>query len=120
MKKQSFFDSSIYRVYSCTNEKCSGKIGCNEMVKDKWQTQCPFCQEESLVLDSAHLAMPAFIDLNQPKTIGSLGEKNAEKARREGKQLGTTQPHKPFWRNKNKIDFNVLKNPNNYIQTGYT
>jgi hypothetical protein len=119
--KGSFFDSTVHRIYACENSECEAKIHCEETVKDPWQKVCPFCNQESLILESANLAAPAFIDLKQPKTVGSLGEKNYEKAVKEGKKTGVEREGRtPFWRKNKKINYNVLKNPNKYINTGYT
>jgi type IV secretory pathway VirD2 relaxase len=121
MAKGSFFDSTIHRIYECTNKKCEAKIHLEEQVKDMWKTTCPFCEKESLQLESAQLVAPVFIDLNKPKTIGSLGEKNYQLAIKEGRDTGIKKKDKkkPWWRKNDKVNFNVLKNPNKYVETGY-
>lgn len=111
-------DQTIHRVYACTDPACEAKICYKETVGDPWRKLCPFCNKESLILDSAHLDLSTIMDLSKPKTIGTLGEKNYREAVKQGK-IQPKKKFKPFWRKKDKIDFSILKNPNNYIQTGH-
>jgi len=115
----SIADIEIHRVYKCDNEECAAEIVVTQIAKDPWLKQCPFCYEETLFIRSATDNLSIFIDLKKPKTLGSLGEQNfEEKVKREGDPK--EEPKKPWWRkNKEKVDFSILKNPKKYIETGH-
>lgn len=110
----SIADSTIVRIYSCSN--CNCQISFKEQVKDKWKKRCPFCKKHSLVLDKATVTLSTFIDSNTPKTMGMASQQNT--ARRE-KENPIEKKKTPFWRSKEKINFNILKNPEKYITTGH-
>jgi hypothetical protein len=114
----SLAEQSIYRVYKCDNDDCASVVGYNETIGDPWRKECPFCLEQSLYLDSAITKLTTVMELNQPKTIGTLGERNYEKALKEGKKIFGEKPKKPFYRSKDKVNFDILKNPNKYISEG--
>jgi hypothetical protein len=113
----SIADSTIHRIYSCTNEDCKCQVAFKELVKDKWRKKCPFCKKHSLVLDRASVTLSTFVDNNVAKTMGMASQQNT--ARRE-KENPLPKKEIPFWRQKEKINFNVLKNPQKYIATGQT
>ena len=106
-------NQTIHRIYSCSN--CKGQLAYKEKVKDKWRKRCPFCNKNSLLLDKAVLTLSTIIGLNEPKTFKSLAEKNTE---RRNKELGIKKKRNPFWRKSNKVNFEVLKNPNRYVSEG--
>lgn len=112
-------DQTIYRVYQCDNEECEAQLEVKETVGDPWQKECPFCKKNSLFLKSAHMNMSIFIDHSKPKTLGSLGEKNYEEAVKNGTIQPKKKEPKPFWRKTDKINYNILKNPNKYVKEGY-
>jgi DNA-directed RNA polymerase subunit RPC12/RpoP len=108
-------NQTIHRIYTCLN--CKGQIAYKEQVKDKWRKKCPFCNKNSLLLDKAVLSLSTIIGLNESKTFLSLAQKNTE---RRNKELGIKKKKKPFWRKKDKVNFEVLKNPTKYVNEGYT
>ena len=108
-------DQTIHRIYDCTNEECGCKVSFKEKVKNKWRKKCPFCNKKTLVLDKAVLSISTFVDTNTPRTMGMQSQVNT--ARRE-KENPLPKKELPFWRQKEKINFNILKNPQKYISTG--
>jgi hypothetical protein len=110
-------DQVVYRVYSCTNNDCGAKVSCQQGIFEKWRKQCPFCKKHSLLMEQATTNISTFIDLQRPKTLGGISDQNRSKKEREGLD-DPMKPKRPFWRNKDKIDFNILKNPKKYIDTG--
>jgi hypothetical protein len=111
------FDSSINRTYKCDNQECGAIIACLEKVSDSWQEYCPFCDKKSLYLENASVNISIFMEPSVPKTFGSQAEKNTDQRTKEG--IAPKNSKKPWWRkNKNRVDFRVLKNPKQYIQTG--
>jgi hypothetical protein len=115
------FDSTIVRYYRCTDEKCQGEICVEEKVKDDWQTKCPFCGLESLILDRADSNISIFMDYSKPKTIGALAEQNTKEKIKTGEMEQIQKEERknlPFWRKSKKINYQVLKNPQKYIREG--
>lgn len=113
-------DLEINRVYACNNEECQAVIAYKQKAGDNFKKKCPFCHKNTLLIESGSTGISFFMDLNKPKTIGALAEKNAKYAIDSGK-VDPDKKHKtPFWRSKRKVNFDVLKNPKQYIETGYT
>jgi len=114
------FDQDITNTYKC--EECKGEIAVKQLVKDPWVKTCPFCQKETLIHKSGNLGMSFFIDQENPKSIGMLGQKNTERALKEGKTLKDLgfkeKAPKPWWRKSEKINYDVLKNPTRYTMEG--
>ena len=110
-------ESTIYRKYRCLN--CQVIIGCKQLVKDDWLRVCPHCEKEELIIQSGELSVSVLTDINKPKTIGTLSEQNRrEKERRGDTDIDKRKADKPWWRKDKKINYDVLKNPTEYIQTG--
>lgn len=114
----SWKDTQQTRIYKCDNPECACIISYQQKSDDPWKKECPFCQQQTLYLDSCQGDMNLFFDLQRGKTLGSLSEQNIKRAEKDG----TLDKKKvPFWRkDKPKIDFNILKNPSKYITTGNT
>ncbi len=110
-------DFSINRVYACTNQDCKCQLAIQQKVSDKWRKKCPFCHKMSLVLESACMNLSTMIDTKVPKTLGSMSQHNRKRDEIE-KGVEPSKP-KPFWRSKQKINYEVLKNPQKYIATGH-
>ena len=108
-------DQRIIRVYRCTNEACEAEMSYIETVSKKWRKACPICKKRSLVLEKANLSISTLVDLNNPKTFGGCSDKNI--ARREKEGLAPKK-ETPFWRKGKKINYNILKNPKKYVETG--
>src|SRR5688500_17814507 len=111
----SLSEVKICRIYDCTNEACKAQVAYNETLGDKWRKVCPFCKKHSLLLDRAVSSLSVFTDSTKAKTLGMLGQVNQQ--RRE-KEEGIQKKAKPFWRQKDRVNFNVLRNPAQYITTG--
>jgi predicted RNA-binding Zn-ribbon protein involved in translation (DUF1610 family) len=111
-------DASVTRLYGC--ESCECEIAYKQLVKEKWKKKCPMCGKHTLVLKSADISMNVLFDVSVPKTLGSLAEHNSKKkVSEEGKDALGKPKEVPWWRkNKKKVDFSVLKNPQKYIQEG--
>jgi hypothetical protein len=115
----SIFDSDITRIYKCTNIECEGIISCKQKVKDDWIKTCPFCGKDELVIESGEINMSIMFDLNKPKTLGMVSQKNADRKIKEGNLTFNADKKKvPFWRKNKKINYDILKNPNRYIAEG--
>ncbi len=108
-------DQIVSRVYKCDNPDCAAEIAYEQKVSDPWKKKCPFCKKMKLYIDSGSMNISLTINLNNPRTLGLVAEKNRERAEKEGKIFGRK---KPFWRKKDKIDFSILKNPKKYVETG--
>ena len=111
----SLSDQKIVRIYQCTHKACEAKMSYIEAVGKKWRKMCPICRKRSLVLDSAHLNISTFIDVNNPRTFGGCSDKNTYRREKEGL---APKKETPFWRKNKKINYNVLKNPKKYVETG--
>lgn len=114
-------EQSVYRVYQCLNPECQGEFGTTQGACDEFCKICPACGLEELVIKFANASFISLIGINQARTFGMIGQKNQqEKERREG----IKKKHIPSWRSGNKreskINFDILKNPNKYIETGET
>lgn len=112
-------ESTVYRKYKCDNCKCV--LGLEQKVKDKWKKKCPLCGKYKLYITHSELNISILIDSKKPKTIGSLAEKNRDTKTRRGEETkGFKDKHSPTppWRKGKKINFNVLKNPSQYIEKG--
>lgn len=114
-----FFDSVIRRIYSCENKDCLAKVGYDQKITANFKKKCPVCKKNTLLLYSGELNTCIIMDSKQPKTIGSLGEKNYQNAEKEGKDIFKRKNAKiPFWRNDRQVNIDALKNPSKYIETG--
>lgn len=108
-------DVSIHRVYSCSNNQCGCQIAYKERVKDKWRKRCPFCKKHSLILDKATTNISFVKSYKDFSTFGMISDQNKKRLEQEE---GVKENKTPFWRKSKKINFNVLRNPAKYIQTG--
>jgi hypothetical protein len=111
----SLTEQSIQRIYRCTNKECETELAYKEKVGDKWRKKCPLCGKHSLLLDRANLNISTMVDTYMAKTLGSISDQNS---RRKEKEEGFNKKPKPFWRNSDKINYNILKNPNQYVNKG--
>lgn len=110
-------EAEIYRIYRCT--ECKGELGVKQSFSDDFLHECPYCGcKDGLVIKKAESSLACFTSNNQ--TLGSLADKNRTKRERSGESTeGWRKKAKtPFWRDKEKIDFEILKNPEQYIDTG--
>jgi putative FmdB family regulatory protein len=115
--KNDFKNSTVYRIYKCDN--CKYEFDIIQTISDKWKKKCPNCKKNQLFIKEAQLNMSLIIDSQIPKTVGTLAEKNTEKLSKQGKiDLKSKKKSKPFWRDKDKINYNILKNPEKYVSTG--
>ncbi len=115
----SIADSIISRTYKC--DHCKSIIQYDQKASEKWKKKCPLCKKHKLYLDSADSNMSLLMDNSKPKTIGSLGQKNYEDAKRRGTLPKEINNPTPYWRKgRQKINYKVLKNPSWYIKTGST
>lgn len=110
------FDQEMYRQYKC--DSCGIIIGRKEKVSDPWLKKCPHCEKETLFIHSGSLNLSIFIDADKPKTLGSLAEKNTKEKIKSGELEPTKKKSKPFWRKSDKINYDILKNPDRYIKEG--
>jgi len=114
----SILDVEIYRIYRCC--ACQGEIGYAQKPTDDWIKTCPLCNKDELLLHKAISNISTIVGFNDPKTLGALAEKNSREREKQGlsnkgiKDKG----EKPWWRKNSKINFDVLKNPNRYIEQG--
>ena len=110
-------DLEIYRIYECTEEDCGCEIGVVQTAKEGFIKECPECSKETLVMKSGKANMSIFIDPDKPKTLGMQGQMNRREQEANGTQMDPVKK-KPWWRSKYKIDYDILKNPKRYIETG--
>lgn len=118
-KKSSLFDAEVYRVYKCTDDTCDASIGVTQAAKDPWLIKCPFCEKDTLVIHSGSLKnIHTLVGVNSPTTLGSLAEQNTLEKKKKGESTKREGGFKPWWRKDDKVNFNILKNPKRYIETG--
>ena len=119
MSLKTLANTIIKRVYRCINKKCMAEMLYTQKVKDKFRKKCPCCNKHSLIIKSS-VSPFTFID-KEPRTLGTLGEKNLKEVSKYV-DIPEAQPKpKPWWRkNKKKIDYTILKNPTKYVEKGYT
>ena len=98
---------TVTRVYKCSS--CEGVIAVDQEASEEFIRDCPFCKKEELLIESGHMNISVFVDLNKPKTIGALAEKNSRYAINEGLYYKKT---------KKKYNYDILKNPNKYVAEG--
>lgn len=108
----SWLDQEIYRIYRCS--ECSAEIGINQLAKDDWITECPICGKESMLIKSGQSkGVSLCSDTKTPKTLGMLAEKNRDNKEKRGEDTsGFVKTKRP------KYNFDILKNPKRYIETG--
>lgn len=107
-------DIEIYRTYKCT--ECEGIIGLTQGAVDDFIKDCPFCGRQTMLMDSAETNLTFLFDLKKPKTLGMIAQTN--EASNE-KEYGPAEPKwKPWWRDKHRVNFDILKNPSRYIEEG--
>ena len=98
---------TVTRVYKCC--KCEGMIAVEQQASEDFLKDCPFCKKPELLIESGHTNLSFVVDLNKPKTVGALAEKNRKYAINEGLYDKKT---------KKKYNYDILKNPNKYIAEG--
>lgn len=106
-------DSIVSRIYECTNKECQGQFVIQQKANDKFKKKCPFCKKMSLVIESATTVFSFIQSLNKPRTLGALAEKNSKDRPDKIKK-----DPKPWWRESDRIDMKILKNPKYYVETG--
>lgn len=121
MTKIKFLDSTIVRTYKCT--KCGGKSTYEQKISANFKKKCQFCKTNNLVIFETSSSLSVGVDLNQPKTLGTLAEKNRTKLERRGEiskhEAKGMRKDPPWWRkNKKRPDMSILKNPKKYIEKG--
>ncbi|TXT66086.1 MAG: hypothetical protein BAJALOKI3v1_50086 [Promethearchaeota archaeon] len=114
----SIANCNVYRVYRCCN--CKAEIGINQLASDDWFKNCPMCKQDELIIKSAKLSINTIVDGQTPQTIGSLADKNRDIKLKNGEIKEKKKPPRPWWRKSDKINFDILKNPRRYIETGKT
>ncbi len=107
----------VNRSYKCTNENCKCIIAYEEKATAKWRVKCPFCKQNSLLLEYGEMALTVLFDVKKPKTIGSLAEKNTLSKIKNG-DIEEKKKKTPFWRKNKKVNYSILKSPERYIETG--
>ena len=110
-------DGEICRIYKCHNKMCGCKISVVQKLTDDWLTTCPFCHQEELYVESGKMSLSVAIDTHNPKTLGMLASKNTESKLKTG-EITHNSKQRPWWRKKDKVDFDVLKKPDRYIFEG--
>jgi hypothetical protein len=114
----SIANCSINRIYECSNDDCKGKVSFVQKISDPWKKKCPFCRKYSLYLDSATSSMTLIIDNKKPNTMGGISDQNKLRREKDGKEWIDSRGHTPFWRKNKKIDYNILRNPKKFVETG--
>lgn len=111
-------EQTIHRIYDCKNAECAAKIALTEKVGDPWMKTCPFCEQDTLLLDKAVLSLSGIVGMKNRTTLGSLSDENR---RSYEKEHGKDKFHKdiPFWRKSSKLNMEILKNPQKYVETGH-
>ena len=108
----------VRRVYRCSDINCDSIIAVTQNCSDPWITLCPFCENETMLLESGKCNLTTVLDLQRGKTIGAVGDKAQQKAIQSGDKVEPKR-HKPWWRSKGgKPNFQILKNPQKYISDG--
>lgn len=106
----------IDRVYRCTNKKCSGVIAVTQKIFDQFIKICPFCEKESLIMQSADCGITMLVEPSVAKTWGTQAEVNTKRRENE-REVAPKKKFRPFWRNSD-IDYKILKNPQKFIYEG--
>ena len=101
------FDEKITYLYTC--HKCDISFEFSGLFSEHAEIEnCKECGEK-LKFTATDYNTHATIDIQKPKTLGSLGEANSKKREKEGQSI--EHPHKTY-------DREILKNPKRYIETG--
>ena len=116
----------VNRHYRCRNDECAAEIVITQMATDDFVRLCPFCEQETMGLVSGDCKISMVMDLTKAKTVGSVAEKNRARMEKNGEITkdqaeswsGKKKAKRPWWRKTDKINFDILKNPKRYIQTG--
>lgn len=102
--------------YEC--ESCNHRMEQRQSMKDKPLRKCPSCRKNKLTrIISGGMG---FYDMT-PKTLGGIADRNARDLRKAGMMPPSKAKRKPapWWRkDKDKIDYDVLRNPRRYVATG--
>jgi hypothetical protein len=109
---------TINRVYKCTN--CSNCFSFEQKAISNFKKKCPSCLKNTLIIDSGHCNISVIMDVKRPKTLGALGDKNLHEREKQlgPKRVKKNKNYKPFWRKNKKINYDILRNPSRYIETG--
>jgi len=100
-------DIEIHRNYKCDN--CKYCFGIKQTASEKWKKKCPKCKKHLLFISDSWDNMSTIVDFGTPKTVGSLAEHNTKKMIKEDKLENKA---------KAKTNYNILKDPAKYIETG--
>jgi len=106
------FDEDITYEYSCTNCNYCKCIS-TTLAKHSLIENCPDCNGHLNFIATDYNVSNA-IDINKPKTVGSLAEKNTEDRIKRGQSVRSDVRQK-------LRDFDIVKDPNKgkrYIETG--
>jgi len=80
-----FEDILVTRVYVCKNRECNHKDTYSFIEFDDFPKKCPVCKIGPWIIQESwsNLATP-MMDLNKPKTLGALADKNTDRIRKNG------------------------------------
>jgi len=112
------FECTVNRIYKCDKEECGIEIAVTQSSSDPWIKICPNCKKESLYIRSGKANIGINVDASQPKTVGTLAEKNAKDMVKRGESIEPDMRHKTLTKDGYKYDFSILKNPKKYIMEG--
>jgi putative FmdB family regulatory protein len=99
--------------YAC--EKCNNIVEIFHSMFDKTEKKC----EECGTILIKQISVPTMV-IEKGRTIGAIAEENTKRALKEGKipPGHEKKPPRPWYRPKDKINKDILKNPQKYIRTG--
>jgi putative FmdB family regulatory protein len=106
-------------IYEYECRSCSHRLEQYQSFKDEPLKKCPECGKMKL---ARLISGGAGAFMKETRTLGSLADKNGAEMRKAGtqpKQVRRTKPgYKPWWRDSEYPNMGVLKNPQQYIETG--
>jgi hypothetical protein len=112
----SIAESTVDRVYECLC--CKAEISVKQLATEGFHKECPLCEKDELVIKSARSSVNIQIEPNSPKTMGMIAQKNTREMEKEQKVPPGTTQKTPWWRKEKKINYDILKNPTKFIETG--
>ena len=96
---------SIRRIYFCTDELCNYSYEIYQNLSDGIDRICPSCNKESLFQDLTGVHGST----SDPKTVGSLAERNASKMGKAGIERAEYEREKKIETEKKKNREKILK-----------
>lgn len=111
-------DIDITRIYKCHN--CKAVLRVTQHCSEGFLKECPFCYKDELLIESGKSSMSFIIRGDGNRTIGSIAEENTRRREKETGEAfpGRKKKEKPWWRKSDKVNTEILKNPEKYILTG--